>query len=402
MDRKLVTRIALSLLLLAAAAPSGAAVRPSLEQFLPSVAHATGALPGSEFRTDVWIYNPGATPARVTIAFSYRGPNPAASPDPVIVDVEAEEVLELDDLILTEFGLSAAVGGLRFSSNQPIVVTARIYDVSVQGTNGTGTAGQFFAATPLADAVPAGGVTDVVGVRAYKAEGASFPTWRTNIGFMNASAEETTVQVTLWLEDGTEYPPSGTVTDTFTLAAWEPRQLNDVFSVLKRPYATNVRCRIEVLDGGSVVAFGSMLDGRTNDPSTLEATVPLVGGWSGTYVCKLDKTTYDTPLTLVIADGAVTSFDATVLFTDEDAGATCTGGELLQFAGNLPVPVIPDDLGSFSFSANGSVGGVGVTLQVSATLTVDGGLSGTATTTLINAGSCSGSKTWPLIGARVD
>ena len=31
---------------------------------------------------------PGATSARVTIAFSYRGPNPAASPDPVIVDVD--------------------------------------------------------------------------------------------------------------------------------------------------------------------------------------------------------------------------------------------------------------------------------------------------------------------------
>ena len=175
-----------------------------------------------------------------------------------------------------------------------------------------------------------------------------------------------------------------------------------MFSVLKRPYATNVRCRIEVLDGGSIVAFGSMLDGRTNDPSTLDATVPLVGGWSGTYVCKLDKTTYDTALTIVISDGAVTAVDATILFTDEDAGLACTGGELLQLAGNLPVPVVPDDLGAFSFSLNGSVGGVGVTLQVSATLSVGGGLSGTATTTLVNAGSCSGTKGWPLIGARVN
>lgn len=401
MDRKHLAAAAFALLVLAAA-PSGAAVRPSLEQFLPSVAHATGALPGSEFRTDVWIYNPGATPTRVTIAFSYRGPNPPAPPDPVIVDVEAEQVLELDDIILEQFGLSSALGGLRFTSTQPVVVTARIYDISVQGTNGTGTAGQFFAATPLADAVPEGGVTDVIGVRAFKEEGASFPIWRTNLGFMNASAIETTVQVTMWLDDGTEYPPSGSLTDTFVLAAWEPRQLNDVFSVLKRPYATNVRCRIEVLEGGRVVAFGSMLDGRTNDPSTLEATVPLVGGWSGTYVCKLDKTTYDTSLTLVLQNDAVTSVDATVLFTDEDAGAACTGGELVRLAGNLPDPVVPDDLGAFSFSLNGSVAGVGVTLQVSATLAVGGGISGTATTTLINAGSCSGTKTWPLIGARVD
>lgn len=395
-------RLAPLLLALAAAGSATAAVRPALEQFLPSVAHAAGALPGSEFRTDVWVYNPGATPARVTIAFSFRGPDPAPSPDPVVVDVEAEQVLELEDLVLEEFGLSSAVGGLRFTATQPVVVTARVYDVAVQGSNGTGTAGQFFAATPLADAIPAGGAGDVVGVRAFKAEGAAFAIWRTNLGFMNASAQATTVRVSMFLADGTEYPPSSsTVTDTFVLQPYEPRQLNDVFSQLKRPYETNVRCRVEVLEGGSVVAFGSLLDGRTNDPSTLDATVPLVGGWSGTYVCKLDKTVYDTPLTLVIADGAVTGVDATILFTDEDAGAGCTGGELLRLAGDLPTPVVPDDLGSFSFSLTGSAGSVGVTLQVSATLAAGGGISGTATTTLVNAGPCSGSRAWPLVGARV-
>jgi hypothetical protein len=388
--------------LLVLAPPARGAVHPAIELFLPSVAHAAGALPGSEFHTDVWIYNPGDVPASVTVSFHFRGPNPAPSPEPAVLDVNAGEVREIDDAVLSLFGLSSAVGGLRLLATQPVAVTSRIYDVAVQGSNGTGTAGQFFAAASLDDAIPAGASTDVVGVRAVKEVGDPFPTWRTNVGFMNATATATTVRLTMFLGDGSEYPATtATVQDTFTLDAFEPRQLNDVFTALKRPYATNVRCRLEVLEGGSVVVFGSMVDGGTNDPSTIDMTVPLAGGWDGTYVCKMDKTVYDTPVTLTIAGGAVTAVDATIVFTDEDAGAMCAGGELLRFAGSLPTAVVPDDQGNFAFSLSGSVDGVGVTLQVSATITTSHVITGTATTTLTNAGGCSGTKTWPLLGARL-
>jgi hypothetical protein len=383
------------------AAPLLATVKPATEQFLPSVAHAAGALPGSMFQTDVWIFNPGSVATTVTISFYYRGPSPALSPDPISVDVDAGAVSELDDIIATEFGLGGAVGGLRIVSTQPVTVTARIYDAAVEGTNGTGTAGQFFAATPLPDAIPAGAATDLVGMRAVKDAGAAIATWRTNVGFMNASAATTVVHATLILGDGTDDPPtSSTVEDTFTLGPYEPRQLNDVFVSLKRPYDTNVRCHLEVVSGGPVVAFGSMLDGRTNDPSTLDMTAPLAGGWDGTWVCKQDKTTYDTPVTITIAGGALTQVDATIVFTAEDAGSAC-GGELLRLAGSLPAAVIPDDLGNFAFSLTGSVDGVGVSFSAAGALSPQGGVTGTATTTLTGAGGCSGTKTWPLVGARL-
>jgi hypothetical protein len=103
---------------------------------------------------------------------------------------------------------------------------------------------------------------------------------------------------------------------------------------------------------------------------------------------------------LTVAGGAVTALDATIVFTDEDV-ASCSGGELLQLAGPLPEPVFYDETGAFSFVvSNPNVGGVAVSLQVNGAISVTGQVRGTVTTTLTGAGACSGSKTWPLVGAK--
>ena len=161
---------------------------------------------------------------------------------------------------------------------------------------------------------------------------------------------------------------------------------------------TNQRIRVAVTGGtGRVIANASRMDNRTGDPATMEM---VGGGREGTYVCKVDKGNYDTPITLTVAGGAVTALDATIVFTDEDV-AFLHGGELLQLAGPLPQPVFYDETGAFSFVVTDpNVGGVGVSLQLSGTITVTGQVRGTATTTLTGAGTCSGSKTWPFTGAK--
>ncbi len=389
-------QLAFALVLLTAAAPAAAAVRASTESFLPSVAHAPGALPGSEFRTDLWIYNPGTVTTTVTVHFYPRDLAFATPPPAHVEDVGPGEVREVQDAVLTLFALSNAVGGLRFVSVQPVVVTARVYDIAVQGTFGTGTAGQFDAATPLAEAIKAGQRTDIIGVRGVTS--GSQKIWRTNLAFMNASTNPTMVRLTMLDGEGTEIPPSGTVPD-ISLRAWEPKQLNDVFDKLKRPLATNVRVRLSVLSGGPVVVLGSMLDGRTNDPSTIQMTA--AAGADGTYLCKADKTTYDTPITLTMSGGAFTAIDATVLHTDEDV-PTCDGGELARLAGALPQPVAPDEVGRFAVMLSGSLGGgATVTVQLDGLLDATGGIGGTVTTSLTGVGACGGSKTWPLVGVRL-
>ncbi len=389
-------QLAAAILLVAAAVPAAAAVRAGTESVLPSVARAPGVLPGSEFRTDLWIYNPGTVTTTVTVHFyprdlSFSPPAPA-----VLQEIGPGQVREVLDALYTLFALTNAVGGLRFVSAQPVVVTARIYDTAVQGSYGTGTAGQFDAATPLEEAIRAGQSTDIIGVRGLTSGAQRI--WRTNVAFMNASANPTVLRLAMLDGNGNEIPPTGTVPDV-TLRAWEPKQLNDVFDKLKRPASTNARVRLSVLSGGPVVALGSMLDGRTNDPSTIQMTA--AAGGDGTYLCKADKITYDTPITLTMSGGAFTAIDATVLVTDEDV-PTCSGGELARLAGSLPQPVFPDEVGRFAVLLAGSLGGGAmVSVQLDGRLTASGGIAGTVTTALTGVGACSGSKTWPLVGARL-
>lgn len=389
-------QLGLVVLLVAAATPAAAAVFAGTESVLPSVARAPGLLPGSEFRTDLWIYNPGTVTTSVTVHFYPRDLSFAPPAPAVLTEIGPGQVREVLDSVYTLFALTNAVGGFRFVSVQPVVITARIYDTTVQGSYGTGTAGQFDAATPLTQAIRAGQSTDIIGVRGV-ASGAQ-KIWRTNVAFMNASANPTVVRLTMLDGNGNEIPPSGTVPD-ISLRAWEPKQLNDVFDKLKRPLSTNVRVRLSVLSGGPVVALGSMLDGRTNDPSTIQMTA--TAGGDGIYLCKADKTTYDTPVTLTMSGGAFTAIDATVLFTDEDV-PTCSGGELARLAGTLPQPVFPDEVGRFAVLLSGSLGGgATVTVVLDGIVNAAGGITGTVRTSLGGVGACSGSKTWPLVGARI-
>ena len=380
------------------APPAGAALRPSTDMVLPSVAHAPGRLPGSEFHTDLWLFNPGEGAAEVEVAFIYRNRSQPAPP-PVTLELAPGQVREVQDAVLALFGLTNAVGGFRFAATAPVAVTARVYDVGVAasyGPSSTGSSGQFDAATPVEDGIRAGETADIIGIRGVTQ--GDFPLWRTNVAFMNASAGASQVRVSILDEAGQE-PPGGPASRLYTLGAWEPRQINDVFASLETGSLANGRVRVEVVSGGPVVAMGSLLDGRTNDPSTIVmAHGPLR---DGTYVARQEKTLYDTPLAVTLQSGAIIHMEATLLITAEDVGPACQGGELGALSGALPFPVLPDEQGRFTFATSANLGGVTFHLELDLAVESSGRLWGTATTTTSGAGACSGTAAWPVTGARV-
>ncbi|MEW6338417.1 MAG: hypothetical protein AB1625_13615 [Acidobacteriota bacterium] len=380
----------LAALTLLAAVPA-AALAPARDVVLPSVGHAQGLCVGDppvcpQWRTTAWVFNPSETQsATVQVSFLRRNvenSNPLAS----TVVVGPLQTRELEDVVLALFAVEE-YGALRFLSDLPVVVTGRIYDANVATNKGTGSAGQFFAGQQTAAAVGLGESVDLIGL-AQDTAGLV----RTNFGFLEATGQACTVEVRRLDGDG---DPVGEA-KTYSLLPWQPSQfpLTDVGSTL----GSNHRLRVTVTGGsGRVIAFASRVDNRTGDPSTVEMSG---AGRDGAWVGKQDKPTYDTPITLTVAGGAVTAVDATVVFTDEDV-SSCTGGELARLAGQLPQPVLIDPDGGFAFSLSGTSSGVAVTLQVSATAVSSGRLAGTVTTTLSGAGNCSGTKAWPLIGARV-
>jgi hypothetical protein len=376
------TTIALVLLTIAAAA--GAAV-PGTDVYLVSVGHTPGVCVAgvcAQWRTDAWVFNPAAQTANVDIYFYPRSPNPAWTK--VTVTVAAGETREFSDIILTTFGLDPAAGSLRFIADQAVLVTGRIYDANVSTNKGFGTAGAFLTGQPARTAIGLDESADLIGL-AQDATG----DWRTNVGLVEVAGFPCTVEAQLLDSTGGALGSAVQI----PLTALESRQFP--ITELGGTAGTNARVRLRVATGtGRVLAWADRIDNRTGDPANVE-----IGGASinGVYVGKLDKTTYDTALTLTVEAARVSAIDATVLVTDEDV-ATCSGGELLRVAGSLPAPVLVEE-GQFAFSVNSAAGGAAVTLQVTGRIEANGRLSGSVIQTVTGAGACSGAKTWPLVGA---
>jgi hypothetical protein len=387
----------LAALFLVMVAGSALATVPGTDLFVPAVGHGLGQTVNGVrawWRGDVWVFNPSTTQsATVDIFLLLRdqgNPNPAVRR----ITVTAGETRYLPDIVFNTFGLDNTFGGLRIVSNIPVVVSGRSYDANVTVVGKTqGSAGQFFSGVPANLAIGLGDSTDVIGLDQDGVQTSG--TWRSNLAFVEATGSPVDLTVS-------RIDSNGTVLGSISqhLEGRQVTQINYVITAIGGTTGTNQRIRVAVTGGsGRVITNASRVENLSGDPATIEM---VGGGREGTYLCKMDKTSYDTPITLTVAGGAVTALDATIVFTNEDV-ASCTGGELLQLAGPLPQAVFYDESGAFSFVVSDpDVGGVGVSLQLSGRIGVTGQVTGTATTTLTGAGNCSGSKAWPVAGARLD
>jgi hypothetical protein len=374
-------------------ATSALALTPATDVYLPALARGPGN-GGSLWRADAWIFNPSSVQsATVDIYFLKRQSN--TNPDSRRITLAAGETRYLPDIFLATFNASIAAGALRVVSNIPVVATGRSFDanVTIAGQSQVGTTGQFFAGTPASQAFAEGEVTDVIGLDQDGVETAG--RWRSNLSVVETTGNVATFE--LQRLDG-----AGNVIATraySTLQPREVRQINYVITDVFGTTGTNQRIRVHVTQGpGRVIAAASRIDNLTGDPSTVE----MAGaGRDGTYTCKQTKNTFDSSVTLTVAGGAVTVISAVILFTDEDAGPNCSGGELLQIGQTLLPPALINTDGTVSFAVSGAAGGVSVTLSISCVIDTAGKVQGTVTTTLTGSASCSATKSWPLVGAKL-
>ncbi|MBP7797166.1 MAG: hypothetical protein KA072_00905 [Thermoanaerobaculaceae bacterium] len=372
------------------------ALEPGKDLYVPSVGHGLGqSVNGvrAQWRADLWIFNPGAQAATVDIFLLLRNQANTA-PDSRRVTVNPNEVRYFPDIVFTQFAKDSTYGALRVVSDRPVFVTGSSYDANVtveSKQRGAGTAGQFFSGVPAAQAVGVGETVDIVGLD-QDGQGTD-GTWRSNLAFVETDGQSASLNVERLDGAGQSL---GMV--PVSLRPREAKQLDLALLTINATPGSNQRVRVKVIAGpGHVIAAASHIDNRTGDPSTVE----MAGmGSAGTYLCEVDKASYDTPIKLVVAEGTITSIEATILVTDEDVGSSCVGGELLRLAQTLS-PAVALDSGTFSFTVGGTVAGVGVTMELVGSLDGYGGLAGEVTTTLTGAAGCSGTKKWPLVGARL-
>jgi hypothetical protein len=343
------TRIATLCLFLVAA--SARAVAPGKDAYLVSVGHAQGSCVGNpavcaQWRTAVWIFNPSTTTtANVTMYFLERN---KANPSPVqqsitIAPLETKEYL---DAVLTPLGVDGKYGGIRVTSDLDVVVTGRIYDENVPSTKGgTGTTGQFFAGLPPSIAIGNGDSSELIGL-AQDATG-STGVWRSNFGFQEVTGESCTVQVQRI--DG-----NGNVLATKTYSIEGRAQRQYAITDVGGGFGLNHRLRFTGTGGnGKVLVFGSRIDNKSGDPSTVEMTAaagaasPTTGLFDG-IVFTPDGLLIDGGIETVITSSGLTGFAG---ISGLPCGSDPSDSYIVDFSATAASPIPLGTDGSFTASA---------------------------------------------------
>jgi hypothetical protein len=215
--------------------------------------------PSSNFHTDMRIYNADTKP--VTVALSYFPQAGDATPRPAnaTLTLAAGEVKVVDNALPSLWTLSRTAGAVAVDAppEAKLVITARTFSRDANG----GTYGQF---------IPGATSTDGVGLGQRSLEVLQLEqsaSYRTNLGLVEVTGQPVTVEILA--RTGTKL----TAVITADLAGNEYRQINRIFEALglsESVYTGRVSVRV-VGGNGRVVAYGSVVDNNTVDPTYVPA-----------------------------------------------------------------------------------------------------------------------------------
>jgi subtilisin-like proprotein convertase family protein len=210
---------------------------------IPAVIHAEGAA-GTRWRSDLWIFNGGDQDATVDLDFhTADGQRVVAR----AVTLAPGETRVLEDVVADTFDLEGT-GSILASTEGPsaIALSSRAWnDVA------TGSFGQYIEGSGADDSAAPGGVL----LLSHLDSDAIF---RTNIGLTEVGGAAAAVRVAVLDASGTEVFSTGV-----ELEPHQHRQLS--LAQLGAPTLQNGQARVEVVSGGRIFAYASVVDNRTGD-----------------------------------------------------------------------------------------------------------------------------------------
>lgn len=281
----------LSTLMLASGA-SASAYRAADIVYLPAVARLQGAA-GAFFKTDVTITNTSTSPVVVRVAYVEGSGDNSTAPNTLVTlpTFAAGERRELIDIAQSALSRDAANGYLIFFACREggnctscdtnpgdclnITVQGRIYNDTPGGTFGQSFPGipwySYAAFTSSAQG------TDRLSINGVRNDA----NYRTNIGLVNASQFSSTVlRLRLFDSSGTQIGEMNQTLGPLGRIQFPVTQIaagftGDGYVNVEQVSATPAPGQSDAVPG--FFAYGSLLDNRTSDPTTLEAqfNVPL-------------------------------------------------------------------------------------------------------------------------------
>ncbi|HEV7766796.1 MAG TPA: CHRD domain-containing protein [Thermoanaerobaculia bacterium] len=216
--------------------------------FIPVVGKVTG-VNNTNFVTDLRIVNNGSSTANVSLDYyAQNAGGLSAATVTKTLTVAAGEQKVLNDVVGATL-LTTGLGGLKITSDQNVVATARVInDLRAQNL---GTAG--FAVTAEEIGATSGTITFL----------ASSADYRTNIGYFNASSSTATVTLTA------RRSSNGSVlgTNTLTIPGWAMVQQGAFAAISSVPEADRAQDDYYVSWTSNVPVFvyGAVTDNKTGD-----------------------------------------------------------------------------------------------------------------------------------------
>ena len=212
------------------------------DQIVPVVARAKGAQ-GTDWRTEMAFFNPG--PVSLELSLVLRVPDAVFAS---ALNLPAFTLSTFSDLITQAFPeiQGDIAGWIEFSASLDFLSIARIYNQTDQGTYGQ-------------EMQPgAGGQGLGVGEVGHLLQLAQKQDYRTNLGFTEISGQATDIEIRFYDISG-----SLILTSTISLQPYAWRQVGVADLGLTRFDAG--RAEIEVISGGAILSYASIVDNRTGD-----------------------------------------------------------------------------------------------------------------------------------------
>ena len=220
----------------------------SVDQWLAAAA-STGGAHGSVWRTDLCLLNRSGEVA--TVEVRYRSDDGRAATGMIVLQ-GGEQRTWVD--VVGNLG-SDGSGSLQVFSDRSVLASSRTYT-----TGDAGTYGQLIDAAPVEDAASAGRVVWLSQLQ----QNASY---RTNLGILNGG--DTTARVLIRLYDGEGHELTARQR---TIEAMGRLQLQEPFSrIAGRDDIVAGYASVTVNSGAGIVAYASVVDNATNDPTTIPA-----------------------------------------------------------------------------------------------------------------------------------
>jgi hypothetical protein len=231
---------------------------------IPAAAVATGA-EGAFFQTGVDVNNTSSGgEAFYQFWWLPRGQDNPSPRRSEVFSLEGGQSVRFENVLTEVFGLEPnRLGAVMIASDSDdVIAMSRTYNVSQNGGT-TATFGQALPAVPADELIPSGQTRRII----FFSENSGT---RGNLGCVNGTGSEIDILIDLYDAGGTHLDAT-----TLSLGAWGNDQINRIF----RDHEP-VNGYVDVLSntpGASYYCYGSVLDNRTSDPTTILPQRPTSG-----------------------------------------------------------------------------------------------------------------------------